>query len=277
MGRYRIAAAALLCASGCALGGATERLEARLRVQEDKLLQASARLEAAEREAADARRTIAAMQAESKLPPPTGETPTQLAFASLLTGGVDEDGRPGDEAVRAVIQPLTDEGSPVRAAGTLEVELLDVAAAPEHRVRGRWSFEGEALREQWDAGLFASGYTLELAPDEGPLPDDALLIARFRTPDGRQVEATRSVTLRPDAAAVAAATDFGPSATQDVRPVSAVEEPMPESLINADFPGELPMREPPAEEAGNPFADFETLKPVRTSDVWTDATLPVVQ
>ena len=269
-------AALCVLTCGCVGGPDVEVLESRLRMQEDRLRETADALASAQAEATDARETIAALQSEVCQPLPGGQAPVKLAFASLLTGGIDEDGRPGDEAVRAVIQPLNENGGPVEAVGRLEVELLDVAASPDDRVRGRWSFDGEELHKQWDDGLFASGYTLELTPEDGPLPDDALLIARFQTPDGRQVEATRTVRLRP--AGTDAVADFKDTAVDAVRQVSAAVESMPSEILNADFADVLPVREPPKGDAKpNPFAEFEPLRSIKTSDVWTDETLPTMR
>ena len=276
------------CAAGCSSGRRTDALEARLRVQEDRLLETTDALENARTEAANARRTVARLQAESQRPAAPADAPAKLAFASLLTGGIDEDGVPGDEAIRAVIQPLTEDGVAVRSPGRLEVELLDVAAAPEDRVRGRWTLEGEELHEQWDDGLFASGYTLELSPESDDLPRDSLLIARFQTPDGRQVESTRTVRLRPAGESAMAAFDAAPDsvaavktaaadAADQVQAVSATARQLSDAVINADMPPEWPMRQPPADEETNPFVDFEARRPVVTSDVWTDATIPTLR
>ena len=286
----RLCAAAWLAAvCGCATGGRTAALESQLRRQEDRLIATERQLEEARQEAEAARLQVAKLQAAPDTPAAAVERPEKLAFASLLTGGVDEDGTPGDEAVRAVIQPLRKDGTSIPAPGRLEVELLDVAAAPQDRVRGKWAFTGEDLRGQWDAGLFASGYTMELVPEDGVLPEDALLIARFVAPDGSQVEATRTLRLNTAEDLTVFAGDAGPIKDGALLPVSATERPLSDADLTADFPDELPVREPPAEEpepgdpSANPFADFmqsgehAARRPVRTSDNWTSATIPVLR
>ena len=171
-GQFTLACTALCAAliAGCASGRNVEILESRLTAQQDKLLEA-------ERELAEARREIQSLQdtlvatrkdaARKGRSLAIGPQPAKLAFHSLLTGGIDEDGQPGDEAIRAIIQPVSEDGGVIRSEGRLDVELLDVTAPSDRRVKGHWSYAGQDLRELWASGLFSTGFNLKIEPQTG--------------------------------------------------------------------------------------------------------------
>lgn len=273
---------ATLLGVGCASSKNMEALESRLRVSEDRAIEAERALSEAQREIATLRDEVVLVREQAAgqgRVVSQGPRPTELAFVSLMTGGVDEDGSPGDEAVRAIVQPIADETGPIRAEGELVVELLDISAPADDRVCGSWRFEGQELRDLWSAGLFSTGYELTLAPQNRPLPDGALLLARFTTPEGDQLEATHTLKLRPDLSVAG-----GPRGP--VRQVSASEANFGQhserniASMDEQLPDTLPVREPPRRApvgpAGNPFAEF-LQKPTRTSDSWTDTSIPVLR
>lgn len=272
------------CQSGCATGRNVEILESRLTAHQDKLL-------ATERQLVEAKREIQSLQdslvsareeaaARGKMVG-AGPRPVSLAFSSLLTGGVDEDGHPGDEAVRVILQPISDEGGTIRAEGQLDLELLDVSAPAERRTKGHWSYSGQDLRDLWAAGLFSTGYTLHLTPEDGVLPEAALLIAKFTTPEGEQLEAVHTVKLDPDDML---AMDRGRSPVQKsaIQPVSAEQESLSDEELSRDLPDEFPIREAP--KAGETDSKQSSQRfgirgnnPVRTSDAWTEDAIPTLR
>ena len=272
-------AVCVVMACGCATSKNVELLESRLTAEQDKLL-------SIERELVDARREIRSLQdtlvatrkkaAAAGEPIQVGPRPVSLVFSTLLTGGIDEDGHPGDEAVRAIIQPVSADGGTIPAEGQLSIELLDVSAPADRRTRGSWTFAGQQLRDLWSSGLFSTGYQLELSPDDGALPDGALLIARFTTPEGEQLEAVHTVKLSPDE-------QLAFRNENQIVPVSAERTELSDADLSRDLPGTLPIRRPPSDAAErgttNPFAEVmnSSDQPIRTSDAWTDQTIPVLR
>lgn len=259
---------------GCASGRNVEILETRLRTSQDRVYELEQTLAKSRTKAQTLQDDIVALREEAADNGQTihyGPKPTGLAFSTLLTGGVNDDGQPGDEAVRAIIHPVSEDGTPIASDGRLEVELLDVSAPSDRRVRGSWSFTGKRLRDRWKSGLFSTGYELELAPETGDLPEGALLIARFITPDGQQHEATHTVKLNP-------AGEF-PSAT--VKNVSASSDDLTKKELTANYPVTIPRRdslgyERPEERADDPFGEFQK-RPIQTSDAWTDVSIPTMR
>ncbi|HEV3024828.1 MAG TPA: hypothetical protein VGX76_20265, partial [Pirellulales bacterium] len=71
------------------------------------------------------------------------EAVRQITLNRRLTGGHDTDGRPGDEGVMVVVEPLDAEGELIEVAGDISVILLDPAQQGEATHVARWDFTAE--------------------------------------------------------------------------------------------------------------------------------------
>lgn len=78
-----------------------------------------------------------------------------------LTGGLDEDGMPGDEAVVVYVKPVDRYGDTVKAAGELRVQLFDLAAPPDQSLVGEMRVPVEKAAEYWYGRFLTSHYTLK--------------------------------------------------------------------------------------------------------------------
>lgn len=85
---------------------------------------------------------------------------------SSYTGGVDRDGKPGHDAVKVMFTPEDSAGDPVKTAGTVKIELFNLAAAkPADKLLGTFNYTpGEAVKS-WAGGMFTNHYSFIL-----PLP-----------------------------------------------------------------------------------------------------------
>lgn len=97
-----------------------------------------------------------------------------------LTGGSDFDDRPGDDGLTIYLRPIDQHGDAVKAPGTIEVEVLDLAAR-QHDV-GRYRFEIDQLGELWIAKLMTDHYTLK-CPWKGAPPQNSELTVRVSFED----------------------------------------------------------------------------------------------
>ena len=113
------------------------------------------------------------------------------------TGGVDEDGRPGDESLSVVIAPRDDDGTVVKVPGAALIRAYEVAPSGIKTPLGQWEVSPEQLRRTWKSGLLSSGYVVPLQWDRPPAEPRLRIIARFVTADGRQFEADKEVTVQP--------------------------------------------------------------------------------
>lgn len=187
--------ASCLLLTGCRTNPRYELIEAELRTRTRELEQARAEL-------AHRRLLTEAYQHAAPpacLPPAGGVPALPLKDIALGTGtgGVDDDGCPGDEALQVVIVPRDDDGSAVKVPGRVSVEAFEVARSGVKTPIGRWDVPPETLRRTWRGGLFATGYYLPLQWDRPPATDRVRVAARLTTLDGRVYEADRDVTVRP--------------------------------------------------------------------------------
>jgi len=206
-GRLIIVGLLALCAfSGCLRRGNVDLLEARLREQQEQLLHYEHQLASVRSELGTARsemeilRRQVAQQGGSPVPPEHVSALVSAAgiqFNSLLTGGRDRDGSPGDEVLAVVITPHDEDGDLVKVGGQLEIEALDMSLPEDVRQVGLWTFDAESTRDHWHSGFVSAGYQFELPWLRPPSGNDIILHARLITPDGRQFDTSRTVQVEP--------------------------------------------------------------------------------
>jgi hypothetical protein len=254
---------AAVCLAGCTAGGNVALLEGQLRAQEDRLIalrrqlaEAQTELEAARSEASALRAQLAEKGGAALLPEQADVLfrATGIKFHTYLTTGLDRDGTPGDEQLAVMLVPHDGDGSPLKLAGAIELQALDLAAATEDRELGSWSFAAGECREFWHSGFLSSGYLLELAWKRIPIHPEVTLHARLTTPDGRVFDATEQLRINPPAAA--------PGSLQaGAQPVTATR-----TALKPSEPAELPGAEAPLSAPATGV--------IETSDRFRDRELP---
>jgi hypothetical protein len=195
----------LLCglAAGCTLRP-NAALEDQLRIHEDRvfalqheLLQTKQELAAARRESEhlreqanlDGEHVLAAEQADVLF------RAEGLRINSLLTGGLDEDGRPGDELLSLVLEPFDADGGTLKLPGDLAIEISDPAVDDAENI-GEWTFSADDVRKAWHAGFIVTGFKFRL-PLRATLQHETLVVhARLSTTDGRTFDATETINVR---------------------------------------------------------------------------------
>lgn len=121
----------------------------------------------------------------------------EVTLNRLMTGGIDTDGLPGDDALRVVLEPRDQKGDVLKAPGTITIELVDLALEPSQRRIGYWTFDLQQSLAHWQGGLFGTGYDFTL-PWQRAYPEhkDLNLLARLTTPDGRAFRVTEQIEIR---------------------------------------------------------------------------------
>lgn len=120
-----------------------------------------------ERELEAKRATITELQARVAAAAGLNEKRLEYLFVperlvlDTLTGGLDEDGLPGDEAVVVYVKPIDRYGDTIKAAGELRVQLFDLAAPPEQSLVGEMRVPVEKAAEYWYGRFLTSHYTLK--------------------------------------------------------------------------------------------------------------------
>ncbi|MFO0973885.1 MAG: hypothetical protein U1A27_10670 [Phycisphaerae bacterium] len=120
-----------------------------------------------------------------------------------LSGGYNDDGRPGDDGVAVYIEPFDDDGDSVKAAGSLTVEVVELSAPESSRVLASATLEGAALRKAWYGRFMTAHFTVKMPWRDG-VPTRGELVVRARFVDwvsGAGLTAVRLVKVSPAAAA----------------------------------------------------------------------------
>jgi len=84
------------------------------------------------------------------------------------TGGVDTDGEQGDDKVKVYLTPYDQDGTAIKAAGEVTVQLYDLAADPEDNFLGEHRWTVDELRKQWSSGFMSYHYSLEFPWERRP-------------------------------------------------------------------------------------------------------------
>ncbi|MBL8877651.1 MAG: hypothetical protein JNG88_00905 [Phycisphaerales bacterium] len=78
-----------------------------------------------------------------------------------LSGGIDEDDKPGDEGVVVYVKPIDRHGDALKAAGEIHVQLFDLANPPEQSLVGELRMPVEKAADFWYGQFLTSHYTLK--------------------------------------------------------------------------------------------------------------------
>src|SRR5262249_17875783 len=78
------------------------------------------------------------------------------------TGGVDEDLKPGDEALQVVVVPRDEDRNPVRVVGSLSIAAWEITPTGIKIPLSTWEVSATDLRRTWKGGLIGSGYHVVL-------------------------------------------------------------------------------------------------------------------
>lgn len=114
-----------------------------------------------------------------------------------LTGGYDEDGRPGDDGVVVYLRPLDRTGDVIKAAGDLKIELFDLAQPDGLEKIGEYIFPVADMEKNWFGRFMTNHYTLRCPWQNGP-PAHRDITVRATFVDyltGRQLSTAREIKV----------------------------------------------------------------------------------
>ncbi|MEX2288657.1 MAG: hypothetical protein WD648_16295 [Planctomycetaceae bacterium] len=197
---------AVFAGHGCAMRGNVDLLEGRLRQQEDSLSQMQSQLSltqnelSATRREADELRTQIAARGEKTLLAEQAEVLYRAAgieIDRLRSGGLESDGKPGDDVLTAAIVPHDHDGELLKLAGSVELELLDLTKPEAQQRIGKWAFDSDQSREHWHRGFLGSGYFFKVPLQQKPENSKLVLHATLVTPDGRRFNASETIRVNP--------------------------------------------------------------------------------
>ncbi len=194
---------AALTATGAGCRSSTEHLEAELRARDGDLRTLRAELERTDaynqylqRELRHAPHTVAGAPGPDALPPAVAPAGLKNVTLGRQTGGFEEDGIPGDEALQVVVEPRDADNHIVKAPGGAQVTALEVMPEGVKKPLCSWQVPAEDLRKTWRVGLLSTGYTLVLPWKNWPANCKLRVVLQFLSEDNRLFEADRDVTVR---------------------------------------------------------------------------------
>ena len=76
------------------------------------------------------------------------------------TGGVNIDKKAGDDGIRVYLHPIDADGSTIKAAGDVKIQLFDLAAKPKQNLVGAYEWKVDKIGKQWAGGFLAHHYSL---------------------------------------------------------------------------------------------------------------------
>lgn len=202
-----LAIASLVPIGGCSSFGKRSRnlVEIQLREQRTENSELRRELQSAQTALAETQHKLSmARQTKSKAGPTvtlasgvSGSVGSieRLELSSLLSGGLDRDGIPGDELLSVLATTVSRSGSAIQTDGTLTVTAFDYSLPAESQKVGHWEWNAEGTATLWSDGVVGTGYRLTKEWEQIPRSEKIVLHARFVCIDGQQFDATRTVTI----------------------------------------------------------------------------------
>lgn len=201
---FRLLPLAIIAAAGCASRGNVDLLEARLREQEDQLRSLHAQVDRKNSELTAARRLNESLKQKIVQPASHEKTiePSEQHFQvaglkinSLLTGGFNRDGQPGDDQITLVFAPIDRREQPIQVPGHVDCELLQLPRTGPPKRIGLWSFDTAKTSAAWQKTLGSYGYRFELPWQTRPTSGDLELRVRFFSDHGDRFETSTPIRI----------------------------------------------------------------------------------
>lgn len=124
--------------------------------------------------------------------------PLQRIQLGQYTGGFQEDGEPGDDGVKVIVEPIDSDGDIIKAAGEVVVELYDLALPEGRNLLHRCVYPVEEVGDHWYGGAFTNYFGFECRWDSRP-PEHDQITARVTFVEyltGRSFTDQRVVTVK---------------------------------------------------------------------------------
>lgn len=219
---------------GCLARGNSDLLQARLREQQEHTVEVERKMEAAQADLQRARRESEQLRAElarsGKRVVAAEYTESlvrasKLQINSLVSGGLNRDDRPGDDAVVAYISLVDDDGESIKLPGTVELTLLDPSLPEPSRQIGHWRFSADECRSKWTRGFAGSGFQFTVQLEDPVLHEQLVLNAKLTTADNRVFDASQIIRVGTGAASEVRARI--PTADAVPLPLDDINDPPP--------------------------------------------------
>lgn len=186
--------AVCLLLPACSPNKRYDLIEAELRTRERELADARAQLD----QSRNLNRAYEASQ-QRGAPVPVGGgvfLPVKEIAIGRGTGGLDEDGAPGDEGLMVVVVPKDEDGAAVKVPASVRIAAWEVTPAGLKTPIGEWDVPAEKVRPTWRSGFVSTGYFVAVPWRNYPGTEKVRIAVRFTTLDGRAFEADKDITVK---------------------------------------------------------------------------------
>ena len=230
--------ALMLC--GCLGRAKPDILQARLREQQEHVVEVERKMETAQADLNRARREaeqlrgelarsgkqiIAAENSESLV------RASKLQINSLLSGGLNRDSQPGDDALVAHLALVDDDGEAIKLPGSVELTLFDPSLPEPTRQLANWRFTAEECRSKWTRGFTGSGYQFTVPLDQPVQHEQLVLHAKFTAAD-RAFDASQLVRVSIMSLGAELRAEVPPPAAEPL-PLDDIHDPPPPAVKSA--------------------------------------------
>lgn len=191
---------ALGALAGCRSNNSKDRLETNLRQREKEialLREDIDRIAGYNLALQTEVRSMRGQPGPSACDPFTPLYPVRSIVVGRTSTALDDDGKPGDDAVQIVLETRDADGKLFRAPGKVQMQMLEVSPEGLKNLIGTYQFGPDEMRPLWKQGLLTSGYVFNLPWQTPPRQDKIRVVAQFTMEDGRQFEAERELRVKP--------------------------------------------------------------------------------
>lgn len=267
--------ALMLC--GCLGRAKPDILQARLREQQQYVAEVERKMEVAEADLKKARREAEQLRVElarsgkQVISAERSEAivrANKLQINSLVSGGLNRDDQPGDDAVVASLVLVDDDGEPIKLPGNIELTLFDPSQPEPSRQVGKWQFTAEECRKMWTRGFTGAGYQFTVPLEQGVQNEQLVLHVKFSAAD-RVFDSSQ--LIRVSAASPGELTARASGREAEPLPLDDINDPPPPAVratsgFEQDSSPNLPEWSQPSQASGTAT--------LRESTNWTKDAVP---
>jgi len=113
-----------------------------------------------------------------------------------LTGGLNDDNDPGDEALQVLVEPKDYDGHTIKAPGGLVISVFETTPEGIKKPLSTWQIPASRLHAKWRSGLFSTGYYFVFPWKVYPTYDRIRIVAQLTLSDGRVFEADKDASIK---------------------------------------------------------------------------------
>jgi hypothetical protein len=170
----------------------------------------------------------------------------RIVLNEAVSGGLNLDGKPGDELLGVVIEQRDAKDARMIAPGDVSIVVVDPAIEGKASKIARWDFDADEVAKHVRRNREGAALQFELPWPKMPEHSDLRLFVRFTTYDGRKLEANLPIEVQ-------LTSGGGWKQKQEVSPATheEIEPPAAPSEVDAPEPPkpeDAPPSEPPPAE-----------------------------